>query len=277
MLSPDRAGADQLSGRAHLPSQYPSAHRGHPDHVRRYQTDAFVARYAAVWAFGVVGEDRLSEPYYELLLDLATEVIGPDARVLDVGCGPGRIVASLSRRVPGAQVRGVDRSPLMIDLADAIVRSDPAAGVVLDASDFGFPPATVPGHGVTDAELACVDLDHLLAEERRYDLVVASHLLDRVPDPRSALSTLLRLVAPGGSLLISCAFNYEHRDQWLALPGAAEVVEVTVRCGFEVDWLDDEVPYREQLDARGTWTHHRVLVMRARRSGGGSVGGLRVP
>src|SRR5215471_20884375 len=34
--------------------------------------------------------------------------LAPDARVLDVGCGPGTITADLAARVPGGHVTGID-------------------------------------------------------------------------------------------------------------------------------------------------------------------------
>lgn len=248
-----------------------------PDHIRRYQVDSFVARYAAVWAYGLVPDARLGEPYYQLMTDLAAAVIDAGARVLDVGCGPGRLTGSLARRLPSAEFVAVDRSASMVDLAEAILCGDRGEAVVLDPSDFGFAPVDLAGFALPNVAVGRAELAELAAGPERYDLVIASHLLDRVPDPRRSAHDLLTLVGESGRLLISCAFNYEHREQWRSLPGAAELAEVICAEGFEIDWLDDDVPYREQLDARGTWTEHRVLVLRARRTPSASTGGLRVP
>src|SRR5258708_20022430 len=41
----------------------------------------------------------------------------PDARVLDVGCGPGTITADLAARVPHGQVTGIDAAADVLALA----------------------------------------------------------------------------------------------------------------------------------------------------------------
>jgi trans-aconitate methyltransferase len=45
--------------------------------------------------------------------------VAPDARVLDIGCGDGKVTVELARRVPRGSVLGVDSSPAMIELAQS--------------------------------------------------------------------------------------------------------------------------------------------------------------
>lgn len=55
-------------------------------------------------------------------LELVENVVlrGPDwPRVLDLGCGPGRLLAPLSQRYPNVQFVGVDISPVMLDACRA--------------------------------------------------------------------------------------------------------------------------------------------------------------
>ena len=63
------------------------------------------ARYDAVAEFYVSGFDSLDDPPSEALLEL----LGPPAglRILDVGCGHGRVTRELARR--GACLTGIDR------------------------------------------------------------------------------------------------------------------------------------------------------------------------
>src|SRR5262245_36867294 len=48
--------------------------------------------------------------------------IGADAprRVVDLGCGPGNLTTTLTRRWPGARISGVDSSPEMVERVRAL-------------------------------------------------------------------------------------------------------------------------------------------------------------
>jgi len=62
--------------------------------------------------------------------------LAPGARVLDVGCGPGRHALALARR--GIEVQGVDLSPEFVDLATAAASAEglSARFAVLDVRDL---------------------------------------------------------------------------------------------------------------------------------------------
>ncbi|NKX55844.1 trans-aconitate 2-methyltransferase [Arthrobacter mobilis] len=61
--------------------------------------------------------DYRSLPFY----DLTARITGPEPRlVVDLGCGPGTLTASLARRWPGARVIGVDSAPEMLRQARQI-------------------------------------------------------------------------------------------------------------------------------------------------------------
>jgi trans-aconitate 2-methyltransferase len=66
--------------------------------------------------------DYRDRPYF----DLTARVHADDPRmVVDLGCGPGNLTATLAERWPGAQVVGLDSSPEMLAKAGAHARSAP--------------------------------------------------------------------------------------------------------------------------------------------------------
>jgi trans-aconitate 2-methyltransferase len=63
--------------------------------------------------------DKASEPQQEWATDVLARVegIAPDARVLDVGCGTGRVTEALLELVPRGRVLALDASADMVELA----------------------------------------------------------------------------------------------------------------------------------------------------------------
>jgi len=100
--------------------------------------------------------------HLEARLDLP--VVG---RVLDLGCGPGDILARLARRFPGWQLVGLDGSSAM--LAHAAVATAPYAGRVRLA--VGLVPEGLPEAAPFDLILSNSLLHHLHAPEGLWRMI----------------------------------------------------------------------------------------------------------
>lgn len=110
----------------------------------------------------------------------AGKVYPAGSTVLEVGCGVGAQTVSLARRNPGASITALERSPT--SLAEAQRRVSVAGlrnvtFVEADLFEAPFPPAS---------------FDHLFV----------CFVLEHLPDPAAALTTLLRLLRPGGSVTV---------------------------------------------------------------------------
>lgn len=97
------------------------------------------------------------------------------ADVLDLGCGTGSL--ALLALGAGHRVVGVDLSPSMVERARAKSAGLPAEFVVGDAAE--------PAVG-----------------DRRFDVVMARHLLWTLTDPHAALRRWVDLTRPGGRLVL---------------------------------------------------------------------------
>jgi 2-polyprenyl-3-methyl-5-hydroxy-6-metoxy-1,4-benzoquinol methylase len=140
----------------------------------------------------------MAESKYDIEVDLTesrtshakiVELVGSNKRVLDVGCATGYLAETL--RVFGNTVSGVEYQPA------AAAQARPHL-----------------------AELVVGDLEKLdlVAEfgEGRFDVVVYGDVLEHLRDPLPVLRQARRLLAPGGSVVISVP-NIAHGDVRLAL------------------------------------------------------------
>jgi SAM-dependent methyltransferase len=100
--------------------------------------------------------------------------LAADAKVLDVGCGPGTITAGLADRVPRGHVTGIDAAQGIIDQARA------EAG---ERENLTFATGDVYALGYPDDS---------------FDAVHAHQVLQHLSDPVRALREMRRVARPGG-------------------------------------------------------------------------------
>ena len=117
-----------------------------------------------------------------------------DERVLDVGCGDGKVTAEIARAVPRGSVIGVDASPQMIEFAQKT-----------------FPPSAI------------ANLTFLVCDARRvrfaqkFDIVFSNAALHWVDDHRAFLRGSASVLRPGGRLIVSCGGKGNAQDVFVAL------------------------------------------------------------
>ncbi|HEY2157348.1 MAG TPA: methyltransferase domain-containing protein [Isosphaeraceae bacterium] len=106
---------------------------------------------------------------------LATLDLDDSMRVLDVGCGDGKITAGISRRIPRGSVLGVD----------------PSTSMIAHASEVFAPPA-YPNlrFEVADARS--------LPDRGEFDVVVSFNALHWVPEHEEALRSIRNSLRTGG-------------------------------------------------------------------------------
>jgi ubiquinone/menaquinone biosynthesis C-methylase UbiE len=121
------------------------------------------------------------------LESLLRRCVTPDTRILDLGCGTGPNLDRLLRLgLPFKHYTGVDFSSSMLALAQ---------------KRFGDTP------GVTFRE---GDATALEDDGERYEVIVATWLLDHLSEPVSFVNSIQRLLAPDGHLLLM----FYSRPRW---------------------------------------------------------------
>jgi len=139
--------------------------------------------------------DNVGVPFFQPIAEGLVEAVGaaPGDRALDLGCGNGASSRALAAAVvPHGSVVGLDLSPAMVDRARRSLEGSGLDATLLvgDASD-----PDLPGES--------------------FDVAISSLVLFFLPEPAAALSTWVRLLAPGGRIGLS-TFGPSN-DQWQSL------------------------------------------------------------
>jgi ubiquinone/menaquinone biosynthesis C-methylase UbiE len=112
---------------------------------------------------------------------LTHATVAPHHTVLDVGCGGGRTVARLAAMATGGKTYGVDYSAASVAAAVALNRRSVREGRV---------------------EIVCAAVSHLPFPDAMFDVITAVETHYYWPDLPGDLGEVLRVLKPGGALLI---------------------------------------------------------------------------
>ncbi len=125
--------------------------------------------------------------------------LGAHGSMLDIGTGPGHIPLLVCERIEGARVTGVDLAERMLQIAERNRRASAHAERIsyrlADAKGLDFPDGT-------------------------FDTAFSNTILHHIPDPLPFLIEALRVVKPGGVLLIRDLMrpnSLERREELVSL------------------------------------------------------------
>ncbi|GMH34215.1 hypothetical protein BSKO_02049 [Bryopsis sp. KO-2023] len=101
--------------------------------------------------------------------------------ILDVGCGGGILSESVARM--GAKVTGIDAVEESIEVAKAHAQHDPELASRLQYDK--------------------VSAESLAQKDKKFDVVLASEVIEHVKDPRAFVGVLESLMQPNGAVIVS--------------------------------------------------------------------------
>jgi trans-aconitate 2-methyltransferase len=144
--------------------------------------------------------DRVANPHVAWgrgVLDWLT--LAGDERVLDAGCGTGRVTELLLERLPRGRVIGLDASPSMIEEAGRRLT-----------------------HASERVELVCADLGQPLPVDGAVDAVFSTATFHWVADHDALFRHLAAVLRPGGQLVAQCGGAGNIATVLAALPPSAD-------------------------------------------------------
>ena len=142
-------------------------------------------RPCPVWLAGVF-DNPLTDAMSGVSAILSRADVREGMRVLDAGCGPGRLTIPLARRVGAAgEIVALDVQEGMLE---RMMSNATAAGV------RNIRPMLAPLSG---------DMPSLTTERERFDRVMLVTVLGEIPDPAGAMRSLHAAMKPGGVLSVT--------------------------------------------------------------------------
>lgn len=155
------------------------------------------------------------------------------ARVLDIGCGAGGLLAAVAARRPGARLVGLDITPALLAQAR---RTVPAAALI--EGDAERPPFA----------------------GQSFDVICSLNILHHLNDPAGHLAALAKLCRPGGTVFLatfSGAHNLAIRlaTAWLALrnPAWGRALSVAALRTMLANESGVTIAEHEQIRASSFW------------------------
>lgn len=128
-----------------------------------------------------------------------------NARILDLGCGPGYLWKENTDRIPAGWT---------------ITLSDLSSGML----DSAWRHLVVTGRAFQFKE---IDAQSIPYEDETFDAVLANHMLYHVPDRLKAIAEIKRVLKPGGRL-IATTIGYGHLkelNEWMRRASGGKAVE----------------------------------------------------
>lgn len=99
-------------------------------------------------------------------------------KVLEVGCGRGFYLKTLKSVWPGLEVTGVDLNQKYLEKAKEFI-------------------------GELRVDLRLADATRLPFEDKTFDRIIASEVLEHIPDDQKAISEMYRVLKPGGIVMVT--------------------------------------------------------------------------
>jgi SAM-dependent methyltransferase len=167
-----------------------------PDVKSSFDQDYFSTEAYAEVSYKPYSQYWWSNRYYANLV----KKFGPaSGRILEIGCGLGHLLGWL---VEQYELFGTDINPWA--LSEACQNVPEANYLVLAAEDLGVFP------------------------DEMFDVVIAKHVVEHLPDPEPAIAEISRLLVPGGLLLLatpntSSISRSMKKDDWIGFKDPTHV------------------------------------------------------
>jgi trans-aconitate methyltransferase len=171
-----------------------------------------------MWSSGMVAAQQfgpLTHARYRLMRKELQGRVRPDWRLIDIGCGNGKFLTTISDLIPIGNLFGVELSPEAMRSARDDIRPNLRVGDILDFA----------------GELA----------EQPFDGLVSSEVLEHVDDPPAIVGAFHKILKPGALVVITVPAQMRYWSAQDVMAGHqrrfefADFEKLMSDCGFKVE------------------------------------------
>ena len=169
--------------------------------------------------------------------------------IVELGCGSGYIIGNLASEFPNAECIGFDYSYQMLKMAAQVFKNEKENYVELKAFQNGMDDLQIETKNLTNLTYALSDACLTPLPDSSVDFCFSCFLWDRVGDPGKLLVEKLRILKPGGTMIIISPFNYLGGKSWTDWHPVSKVVEKIESKGLNL-LSHNNFTLEESLDVR---------------------------
>ncbi|HBZ16685.1 MAG TPA: SAM-dependent methyltransferase [Pantoea sp.] len=185
-----------------------------------YETDSMVSQYLDFqYGPSYYGVPNYAAALVEKLLPHCQE----RGQALDIGCATGRASFELARHFDA--VTGMDYSARFIDVALQLTSGEdfryvvPEEGELVEYRQVRLKEFGLEAQQAQRIQFVQGDACNLKPQPDRYDLVLASNLIDRLRQPKRFLQDVTPMIRAGGLLVLSSPYTwleeFTPKENWL--------------------------------------------------------------
>lgn len=172
-----------------------------------------------------------------------------ERKILEIGCGVGKISGVIAAQNPTFQCVGIDFSYQPLRAAHDFLTQE--KDLEINGERQGWKNAILPGENLQNLDFILAKAENLPFNDDTFDVLFSCFLLDRVENISATISETHRVLKPGGKLLTVLPQNFQNAEHWQYFFPIEKLLTEMKKNGFTLSATVKNIQITEPLDAAG--------------------------